>query len=185
MSDGFQKFSEAARLYAKYLAVVDEMEQLFVSDISAFLDAVRTRMQAKLDGGKKIGQEESIEYRNWWIEDADSSGDEYVPYLWLKRKNEEIIIPGVLTVIADMEEATDAEKRQLTACKSSLKLPAHCKLLDQRLFGVTITYGDDPVEAVSEPILAVLIALHEVEKKIFAARTKSRLQETSKTKRRS
>jgi hypothetical protein len=183
MSDGFQKFSEAARLYAKYLAVVDEMEQLFVSDISAFLDAVQERMQAKLDTGK-IEQEETKEYRSWWIEDEDTDDDDFVPYIWLERKNDEIIVPGILTVIADINEATDGEKQQLAACKSSLNLPSHCRFLDKRLFGVTITYGDgDPVEAVSEPILSILMALHRVEKKIFAARAKSGRREGSKTKR--
>ena len=75
MNDGFQKFSDAARLYSRYVAVVDEMKQLFVSDISAFLDAVRERMQGKLNAGK-IGQEETKEYRSWWIEDEDNDEDE-------------------------------------------------------------------------------------------------------------
>lgn len=173
MSGGFQKFGEAARLYARYVAVVDEMRELFVNDIAAFLDAVRERMQARLEAGK-IGQEETKEYRSWWIEDEDTEDDVYVPYLWLERKDEGIVAPGRLTVIADIDEATDAERQLLSACRSSLSLPPHCKLLDRRLFGVTITYGDgDPVEAVAEPILSLLTELHRVEKKIFAARATS------------
>ena len=173
MSGGFQKFGEAARLYARYVAVVDEMRDLFVADVAAFLDAVRERMQGKLETGK-IGQEETKEYRSWWIEDEDTEDDEHVPYLWLERKDEGIIFPGRLTVIADTEEATDAERQLLSACRSSLGLPPHCKVLDRRLFGVTITYGDgDPVEAVADPVISVLTELHRVEKKIFAARAKS------------
>jgi hypothetical protein len=180
MSDGF-KFSEAARLYVRYMAVVDEMKQLFENDIAAFLDAVRERMQGKLEVGT-IGQEDTKEYRSWWIEDEDTETDDFVPHVWLERKDEGIIAPGVLTVIADMTEATETEKRELSACKSSLSLPPHCKVFDRRLFGVTITYGDgDPVEAVAEPVLSVLTELHRVEKTIFAAR--ARLRRPSKARR--
>ena len=180
MSDSFQ-FSEAARLYVKYLAVVNEMRQLFESNVSAFLDAVRTRMQAKLDNGKI---EESINggYLSWWIEDEDTKNEDEVPYIWLERKNADIIGLGVLTVIADIGEATEVEKQQLSARKSSLNLPMQCKVFDRRLFGVTITYGDgDPVEAAAEPILSILVALHQVEKNIFATRAKKDGRNTSKT----
>ena len=186
MSGEFKQFSEPARLYAQYTEVVEKMERLFVEDIVSFLDAVRGRMQAKLEAGSKIGQEETKEYRNWWIEEeGDTNTDEsYVPYLWLERKNEEIINPGVLTVFADLYEASDAEKRQVSALKSSLSLPANCKVLNQRLFAVAISYGDeDPVEAVSEPILSILTALHRVEKTIFAAREKSTPSTKKKSKR--
>jgi len=186
MSSEFKQFSEPARLYAQYLEVVEKMERIFVDDIVSFLDTVRVRMQAKLDAGQKVEEEETKEYRSWWIEDVDdkeTNDDDYVPYVWLERKNEEIIIPGVLTLIADMNEATEAERHQLSACKSSLNLPANCKLSDRRLFTVSITYGDsDPVEAVSEPILAILQALHRVEKKIFAAREKKNRNERPKSK---
>jgi hypothetical protein len=172
MSNEFKKFSDGARLYAQYSQVVEKMESIFVNDISAFLDAVRTRMQAKLDGGQ-IEESEPWAFRYWWIEDEDTKHNEYPPYLSLERRRSEIIIPGIVTVVADIDNADEAEKRRLTATKSSLALPANCKLLDQRLFAVSITYGDgDPVDAVSEPILAILIALHRVGKESLSAQAK-------------
>jgi hypothetical protein len=172
MSAEFTHFSEASRLYAQNLEVVRKMEELFLNDVSLFLGAVHERMQAKLETGR-IGEDEFKEYRCWWIKDEDTNADDYVPYLWIERRNNKIIVPGILTVVADFDEASGAEKGQLAAIKSSLNLPPHCKLVDKRLFGVTITLGDqDPVEAASEPILSILIALHEVEKGIMLARAK-------------
>jgi hypothetical protein len=172
MSSEFKQFSEAARLYAQYAQIVEQMEEIFVNDISAFLDAVRTRMQAKLDSGR-IEEEETKEYRSWWIEDEDTKHNEDPPFIWLERRLSEIIIPGVLTVMADINDADEAEKRRVASIKSSLVLPTNCKLLDRRRFAVSISYGDgDPVETASVPILAILIALHRAEKALLSAQAK-------------
>lgn len=161
MSSEFKQFSDAARLYAKYTHVVDEVERMFVSNISEFLAAVRKRMQVDLPDAE-VKEDESKEYLWWWIETKDTDPDANVPYVWIERRNAEIVVPGVLTVIADIEEVTDAEKHHLAAAKSSLYVPGHCTILGRRLFGLSIKYGDrDPVEACALPILTALKALHE------------------------
>jgi hypothetical protein len=161
MSGNFKQFGDAAHLYARYTRVIDEVERIFQADVAAFLAAVRRRMQADLTD-LKIEEKEGGQYLSWWIEAADTDPDAEVPYVWIERRSTDIVEPGILTVIAQVDKATDAANRHLKTVKSSLSLPSHCTVLDRQLFGLTIQYGNEnPVEACAGPVLAVLKALHE------------------------
>ncbi|HSZ59580.1 MAG TPA: hypothetical protein VK797_28310, partial [Tepidisphaeraceae bacterium] len=120
MSGEFENFSEAARLYAKYAGVVEEMRELFVTNISAFLDAVRDRMRSQVKDGCKLGEWRSDKYINWWIEDPESDDD--CPYVWIESQLPEIVEPGILKLIATAGSTRD-RNQQFAAVRETLRLP--------------------------------------------------------------
>lgn len=161
MSGGFENFTEAARLYAKYASVVEEMRELFGANISAFLDAVRDRMRSQVKDGCKLGEWRSDKYVNWWIEDAESDDD--CPYVWIESQLPEIVEPGILKLIATAGSTRD-RNQQFATVRETLRLPASCEITKGGgLFTIKISYNTDPVTNTAQPTLAVLTALYDAD----------------------
>jgi hypothetical protein len=183
MSQEFQKFSEAARLYAKYSAVVDEMYDAYTADILAFVNALRDQTQLQVRKGK-IAEEGKNSYRAWWLDEDDSDDDdevtdddttegeaEDVPYIYFSMQDPKIVTPGILAVEAHADGALEPYRQQIASALSKIELPPSCKKtarVGNALLAVAISYGDadDPVKLASEPVLAILATLDEAYRKL-------------------
>ncbi len=171
MNDTFAGFTEAARLYAENYNVVRQVERMFEENLIAFADAVQAKMQTRM-GRDRIQLERTKESCSWWIESADdaSGDDDEAPFVWYYHKSLEIVSPGTVNVVASFGGDSEAERQAYAAVGKSLVLPPNCKqymnrLFSGGLFGVSITLADgDPVDAMAGPVLAVLQALHQVER---------------------
>jgi hypothetical protein len=182
MSQEFQKFSEAARLYAKYSAVVDEMYDAYTADILAFVNALRDQTQLQVRKGKIA--EGGKTYRVWWLDEDDSGDDdevtdddttegeaEEVPYIWFSIQDPKIVTPGILAVEAHADGALEPYRQQIASALSKIELPPTCKKparVGNALWAVAISYGDadDPVKVASAPVLAILATLDEAYRKL-------------------
>lgn len=168
----FNGFSEAARLYAKYINVVQEMEEAFKGSITAFLNSVRDEIKDDVDS-RVFKEETSPKYRSWWFENDKmvvKSFEPLFPYVFFKTTDSSIVDPGVLTIYATLEELSDGNRRRFVTAKGKVKLPDSCRFVESReLFAIEIHYGkSDPVSAVAGPVRAALDALYEVAQTILA-----------------
>lgn len=171
MHDGspFKGFGEAAKLYARYVSVVDQVHAEFLKDTAAFVDALKAEIKARV---KVQLREECCEgkeglYRRWWLAEDTQPYDKHV-YVWLYTDRPEIIMPGMLKVSPYAYPIFKTHRHRLTAVKEELRLPATCqvrKALDGvSLFTVEVAYGDDDsINAAAQPIADLLTALCEAE----------------------
>ena len=184
MSDNFQKFGEAARLYAKYMAVVDEMRDLFKEDTTAFFNALRDRVKSQVRTGQMEEEVMNLS-RAWYIEDNDTKEGEDVPFVWFRTQEAEIVTPGVLVLLVYADGSLKPHHQQLLAMLSEIKLPSTCQKAPGgggQLLSVTITYAehDDPVEIAAEPVLTLLTELYDAWKKLKATIIESHPNRISK-----
>jgi hypothetical protein len=172
MSDISWKFGEAARLYAKNEAVVNEMYNLFKADITTFLDTLRDRVAAQVRTGELM-EEAKPTYRCWWIEGGDNKEEEDVPYIWCRAQDSRIVTPGILDLTFAADATLVPYRQQLGTMLSGIQLPPRCKRVDSAgggLSTIAVSYGEEnPLEFATEPVLVLLTALREFEKKLRGA----------------
>jgi hypothetical protein len=167
MSNEFQRFSPAARLYAEHSAIVDKMKDIFQEEISAFLSAVRKRVESQL-GNETLEEEGKNAYRSWYI----AHGDYYVPYLYFNASDARIVESEVLSleVRADGSDLSPYREQLATSLFAILLLNTSTKERGRGccLFTLTISFKgvDDPVAVVADPILALLTAMDEAQAKL-------------------
>ena len=175
MSKTFEKFSDSARLYAKYASVVDQMHEAFNANVVDFLQAVHEGFAARVDQGV-LRAEPSNKYRAWWIEDEETKGNSYPPFIWTEIGRIEVVNLGQLTFTVAVENLDEDLQRQLMALESKLRLPSDCKSRKYgKLFAVDISYGkSDPVGSVCEAGLILMKAIREVEGTVLRQKAKVR-----------
>src|SRR5690349_7807406 len=113
MSETFERFGEAARLYAKYAAVVDQMYSAFRAEIVSFVNAVQDRLSAQAAHGR-LRHGDTNFYRYWWLADdgRNHNGDFHV---WLDKRPARIVVPGVLHLVVDARQEMAGHRPQVAA----------------------------------------------------------------------
>lgn len=157
----FQKFSEAARLYAENANVVDIMYESFQQNINEFLDSLRDEIR-HLVAPENFQEKITTGYRYWWLADNNLDKDSY-PQLWLGSTDPSIVFPGnlVLWAISPKDSGENLKRLVEIANKSELKRYCeHAKGGPWSLFTVNVQYTEeDPVEKAAKPIADVLLEL--------------------------
>src|SRR4051794_24976819 len=94
----FIRFGEAARLYADYAAVVEQIRHAFLADVNDFLDALRDRVGSLVPHPVQESRDDRKATRRWWLsDDQDSQYPEHL-FVWIKTNATKIVRPGVLDV---------------------------------------------------------------------------------------
>lgn len=174
MSNAFEKFSEATRLYARYALVVDEMYEIYLRDLCAFADTLANRVGSLVPEGQfqKETSGANRRYRYWCLYDGTDDDEEQVSYVWVDTQDGRLVVPGAMHLTVEIDDKDEARRRQVAALQHELSLPDHCRVLKGEyggLFTIAISYGDgDPVAAAEGPVLTVLRALYETDKKVLA-----------------
>lgn len=166
----FEQFSEAARLYADYAAVVEQVHQAFLTDVNDFLDALRDRVASLTSFPVQENRDDKKSVRRWWLSENDASQYPEHLYIWMKSNAIKIVRPGVLDVSPWVWPIFKPFRHQITALKDTLKLPPICKVkkgLEGSPFTITVSHGEqDPVGGAAGPIAELLTGLLDVERKI-------------------
>lgn len=166
----FERFSEAARLYANYAGVVEQIRQVFLTDVNNFLDALRDRIASLVSLPVQENRDDKKSIRRWWLSEDDNSEYPEHLYVWIKSNAIKIVQPGVLDVSPWAWPIFKPFRHQIVALKDSLKLSPICKVkkgLEGSPFTITISYGEqDPVGEAAGPIAELLVGLLEVDQKI-------------------
>lgn len=179
MSSTFEKFGEAARLYARYEAVVDNIHDEYQADVAAFADALRDRVRSLVRGGEFDEEAASTKAKSrvWYIWDGKDV-DEEVSYIWFYAQDARLVVPGVLHLLVATDRQNDARRRQVTALQHELKLPGHCRVFKGEagsLFTIAISYGDgDSIAADVEPVVELLTLLYQIDQRTKLAAPKKR-----------
>lgn len=177
MSQQFQKFSDAAKLYAEHIAVIKKMSELFQADVTAFLDALRDRVQSQLPQAK-VEEKITKTCREWWIKDADAKNHEDVPHIFILTQEPEIVVPGILGLKVYANGILTPYHQRLKEMISEIQLPKsreNAMLAGGQVLAVDVCYGqsDDPVSIAAEPVRILLLALDEAGKKLRTQISKS------------
>ncbi|MCB9925587.1 MAG: hypothetical protein H6822_25780 [Planctomycetaceae bacterium] len=90
----FNGFSDAAKLYAKNLAIVTAMKEVFEQEITRYLDVLVEAVRDQLDTSY-FRDEVKTSYRYWWIGKEDESSDKYTR-IWFPARMPEILTSRVL-----------------------------------------------------------------------------------------
>jgi len=159
----FKGFSEAAVLYAENAALVDQMYQATLKEVNTFLDAVRDEVISLI--APRTLQEQNVQKnRYWWIGEDPDKGPEY-PQFYFAKEKAEIVIPGVLEMVAIAQKSTEDQRRQLQAIAGQPEFKDICtqgKGGTWSLFTARITYsGENMVSEAAGKIAPLLIALSE------------------------
>lgn len=164
MSD-FQGFSEAARLYAESVPVIEAMRQAMEDSIVAFGGALVSQVR-KLIHPRPLGEDvwkgRVEQWHQWWIEGPWKEDRVWITF---KRNTPRIVHPGELQffVAFPPETATDERKARILALAEEPlfqrlgMVPAVEGDRTWALLTRTVVYGSsDPVAAVA-PVFAELL----------------------------
>ena len=163
MTKSFDGFGEAAKLYAQYKAVVDEMEKAFDADILKFLNAVNERVKSGLTEGR-LDYADSARSRYWWLDAPDKPATDSTPYAWVQRSDTRIISDSRLRVGVWADGVPVSVRDLVNDEVGALSLPGNCQREKyQGWSALTIRLGDDPVEATVQPLILLLQAIRNVE----------------------
>jgi hypothetical protein len=170
----FEQFGEAARLYADYAAVVEQVHRAFLTDVNAFLDALRERVGSLVSVPVQENRDDKKSVRRWWLSEGEDSLYPEHLYIWVKTNAVKIVRPGVLDVSPWTWPVFKPFRHQIVAVKDTLSLPPTCKVkkgIDGSPFTLTISYGEqDPVGEAAAPIAELLAKLYEVERQVPAVK---------------
>jgi hypothetical protein len=166
----FEQFAEAAKLYAEYAAVVEQVRQAFLADVNRFLDALRERVRSLVSIPIQEVRDDKKAGRRWWLcENEDSPYPDHL-YIWISSDATKLVRPGVLEVSVWFYDKFKPFRHQIEAIKGTLKLPPSCKVNKGKPgspFAVSISCGElDPLGIAAGPIAETLTGLYEVEQKI-------------------
>ena len=162
MSTSFKGFGDAAKLFAKYKAVVDEMQTACEADIDAFYIALDEQMRARVPE-VRVDKPGAGKYWYWWLETPANVAEESVACVWVRTSDIRIIDPGILRAGLYEDGASAARKQELNSMAMRATFPSHCAP-DKSVgwFAMTIKLGDDPIEAAAEPLILLMQAIREV-----------------------
>jgi hypothetical protein len=169
MSQGFEGFSKAAKLYAEYAEVVDEMREQFESNISDFLDALRDRLSSEIREGR-LKEERGSDGCSWWIE--SNAGEDDVAYVWFRTNAPDTVSPGSLEFRVYADEASDDDRRQLATLLGDPNRhwpqPAVAKKgTNKCVLALSVGYGEaDPVSVAVKPVTTLLQAVKDSYEKL-------------------
>ena len=169
MNEHFTQFSEAAKVYAKYSSVVDQMYAAFKNDIANFLDQILERARENVNGGDL--QQDGIAGRNWYVWKKEWPEEWYVPSLWIGADDPQIVTSNTLTVEVRAEGTLKPHQDRLRSVLSAIPLPKYCSKTvgnGSLLFKVIISFSEseEMVAAVAEPIWTLLTAMDNEFRKI-------------------
>ena len=185
MDKNFTHFSEAAKVYAKYSSVVDQMYAAFQNDITSFLDQVLDRAKANAKGANVL--QDGNMSRSWYIWQEGWPEEWYVPYLWIDGADPQIVKSGILTLEVRAEGTLKPYQDQLRSVLSAIPLPKNCSRANGSgglLLRVTISVneGEDMVPAAAEPIWTLLTAMDDEFRKIQKVSTGADLADARKVR---
>ncbi|MBI4704501.1 MAG: hypothetical protein HY744_25645 [Deltaproteobacteria bacterium] len=170
------QFSDAARLYAKYAAVVTEMQEAFNENNKAFVEALCAEMQDILPRSR-VRSYTTPKFVDLWLGDGPSKDRNDYPYLEFWRNAPEIVTAGRLDLWASAYRIDDKQLDALLRASRSPELAQWVKPASEtraNLFAVQVTYPvDDPVAA-ARPIAAILSAIKAAIEASPAKRRKKR-----------
>jgi len=161
-------FDEAARLYVKYLPVVQEMERAFDQAVDKFLWDVREAINNR-SAPLQVAFEKTPKYLSWYLVGTkDVRQDVHVPYLWFEYRKPEIVSPGQLEVTVAIEKEAKPLRPKVETALRQIVLPSTCERQDEAAYGAIATYiisygkSARPVEDVAEALWAILSAIEPV-----------------------
>jgi hypothetical protein len=152
----FAEFNEAAKLYAKYTPVVDELRKAFEAETERFFEALSQWIKSKVSI-LRLGQEQSAKLHMWYLEADTDNPEVKVPYVWLVRNDSRLVENRRLRIGIHWDNAPAAMKHTINTKIASLSFPPNCTRDSfSGWFASNITLDQDPIRAVGEPILLLL-----------------------------
>jgi hypothetical protein len=159
---GFTRFGEAARVYAENVALVEEMRDRMLSEIDAFLAAVKAGLRHEV--GRKVSEHRGgtkWPYRIWWCRREGVERGEHAR-VWFYDTMPGIVVPGRLRVNVE-GPGDDGRRRRLRGVAADLELDAD-EGDEGAVFSFDLEIPDaDPVGRTVGELAPLFLALCRVE----------------------